>query len=149
MQDQSFIPGLLIQILRGEDDVKLKAAERLWDIAAHQGNVGPSSVPTSEFLIEILEVLPASVQVETLDTLYQFSNWFGYAPWGAELLRLFRDALPLFNRLTASPDEDVCDFSEMIIENIERTAEPVAPPNGGPTERFGNSEPGGGPPSVS
>jgi hypothetical protein len=30
-----------------------------------------------------------------------------------------------------------------------KNAEPSAPPNGGPAERFGNSEVTGGPPSVS
>src|SRR5262245_7103941 len=96
MQDQSLIPGLLIQIRRGDKDASLRAASNLWDIAAHQGNVGPSSVPTAEFLIEMLEELPPPIQEECLDTLYQFSNYLTGELWSTELRKLFRNALPVF-----------------------------------------------------
>ena len=101
----------------------------------------------------MLQDLPVSVQVKCLDTLYQFSNWLGHAPWGTQLLKEFRDALPLFRQLAASRDEDVCDYSEMIIENIEEIkqqhAEPGASPNGGPAQSLGKSGVGGESPSVS
>ena len=119
MQDQSLIPGLLLQMVYGNTEQHLKAAEELWNIAAHQGCVGPSSVPTAGFLIEILESQAPAVQCENLDTLYQFSNCFSGEGWGAELRKLFLDAHPLFRRLSRSSDEHVSDFSEMIIENIE------------------------------
>jgi hypothetical protein len=119
IQDQSLIPGLLLEIVRGSDDVKRKAAERLWDVAAHQGNVGPSAVPATRFLIEIFEEMPIPVQIETLDTLYQFSNYFRGEPWSTELRGSFLDALPLFRRLSTSACDDVSDFSKMIIEKIE------------------------------
>jgi hypothetical protein len=119
MQDQSLIPALLIKIRQGDNDARLEAAVRLWDIAAHQGNVGASSVPAAGFLIEMLEELPPPVQVECLDTLYQFSNYLEEELWSPELRKLFEDALPVFKRLAASLNEDARDFSEMIIENIE------------------------------
>ncbi len=126
---------------------------RLWDIAAHQGNVGPSSVPTAGFLVEILESLSPLAQVESLDTLYQFSNCLTGEPWSAALRTIFRDALPIFVRLMESRGADACDFSAMIIRNIEaaegQRAEPGASPKGGPGRAFDNSGATGGPPSVS
>jgi len=119
MQDQSLIPGLLLQMVRGSDDLKLMAAKRLWDIAAHQANVGPSLVPAAEFLIELLEDQAAVVQCENLDTLYQFSNYLGGESWSAELRSSFVGALPLFERLSTSAHEDVSAFAKMIVENIE------------------------------
>src|SRR6266850_6363602 len=118
-EDQSLIPKLLFQMARGFECRRRKAAEKLWNIAAHQGNLGPSAVPTAGFLIEMLEDMPSSVQVETLDTLYQFSNCFRDKPWSTGLRALFFDALPLFRRLSTSSIEDVSDFSKMIIQNIE------------------------------
>ena len=119
LQDQSLIPGLLMEICRGSDHAKEIAAVRLWDIAAHQGNVGPSSVPFAEFLMEILEGLPPSAQVESLDTLYQFSNYFKGQSWSAHLQKIFSNAAPIFKRLCESPNDDVSDFSQMIVKNIE------------------------------
>lgn len=106
-------------MVQGEEKHRLEAAKRLWDIAAHQGNVGPSAVPTARFLIEMLESMPCAVQVEILDTMYQFSNYFSGEFWSAELRALFSDALPMFRRLSTSANEDVSVFSEMIIENLE------------------------------
>jgi len=143
LQDQTLIPELLIELCRGDDHAKERAAVRLWDTAAHQGNVGPSSVPTAGFLVEILESLPPLARVESLDTLYQFSNCLIAQPWSADLQRIFREALPIFERLRESHDEDASDFSGMIIENIEaaegQRAEPGAAPNGGPAMRSGYS----------
>jgi hypothetical protein len=154
-QDQSLIPGLLLQMVAGTQDQMQEAAEVLWNIAAHQGNSGPSAVPVSEFLFEMLEKQPPPVQVENLDTLYQFSiclmrkHWSG---WSAELRTVFLKAVPLLERLSKSSNQDVADFSGMIIENIRHSerpaAEPGAPPNGGPGTRSGNSDIGDGPPSV-
>ena len=152
---QSLISGLLIQIRRGDNDVALEAAQRLWDIAAHQGNVGSSAVPTAGFLIEMLEELPPRIQDECLDTLFQFSNYLTIPDelWCAELRKVFWAALPVFKRLAASPDDDVSCFSEMIIENIEASAplktEPGGPPNGGPPKQQDNSATDGVPPAVS
>lgn len=135
MQDQSLIPPLLLQMVGGNEEQKLKAAERLWDIAAHQGNVGPSAVPAAEFLIEMLEELSPSVQGENLDTLYQFSNYLRNEQWGADLRIVFVRALPLFERLSTSENEDVCDFSNMIIENIRATEQMKAEAGEGPESR--------------
>jgi hypothetical protein len=119
LEDQSRIPKLLFRMRRGPVWWRRKAAEKLWNIAAHQGNVGPSALPAAGFLIEMLEEMPSSVQVEALDTLYQFSNSCTGKPWGAELRALFLEALPIFTRLSTDANEDVADFSRMIIENIE------------------------------
>jgi hypothetical protein len=140
----------------GTQDQMQEAALGLWNIAAHQGNSGASAVPVSEFLFEMLEEQPPSVQVENLDTLYQFSiclmrkHW---SEWSAELRTVFLRALPLLERLRKSSNGDVADFSGMIIENIRDSehpnAEPGASPNGGPAESLGSSGVSGGPPSVS
>jgi hypothetical protein len=154
MQDQSLIPGLLLEMALGTQEEMLKAAERLWNVAAHQGCSGPSAVPVTEFLVEMLEELPPSVQVENLDTLYQFSicltgkNW---RQWSAELRTVFLKALPLLKRLRRTSNEDVADFCSMIIQNIQGTEQPRAESgastNGGPARRIGNSEVGDGPPT--
>jgi hypothetical protein len=46
-------------------------------------------------------------------------------------------------------DGGACPWCRAQVINPEREAEPGASPNGGPTQRFGNSGAGGGPPSVS
>jgi hypothetical protein len=51
-------------MVQGREEQRLKAAMELWNIASHQGNSGPSAVPVSEFLFEMLEEQPPPVQVE-------------------------------------------------------------------------------------
>jgi hypothetical protein len=66
----------------------------------------------------------------------------GYASSGVALLLtagLFALALWQYRILTRSD----------VVRLFAEDAEPVASPNGGPTERLGDSEAGGGPPSVS
>jgi hypothetical protein len=138
MQDQSLIPSLLLHMVQGREEQRLKAAMELWNIASHQGNSGPSAVPVSEFLFEMLEEQPPPVQVEILDTLYQFWIRFLRKHWGegsAELWAVFVKALPLLERLSKSSDEDLADFSGVIVSDIRDgehpNPEPGAPPAGG------------------
>jgi hypothetical protein len=136
-QDQSLIPTLILQMVDGDEQQQLGAAQRLWDVAAHQGNVGSSAVPVSRFLFELLQKQAPVVQVENLDTLYQFSNYLVGQEWSADLRAAFCEALPLLEHLSMSGNEDVSDFSRMIMENVRGShpsrAEPGTSPNGGTT----------------
>ena len=121
--DQSRIPGLLLQIVRGQENQRLDAADDLLDVTAHQGNVGPSAVPTAGFLIEMLEEMPPSVQAAILEILFYFSYYCRRAwstdAWSTELRAPFLNGLLLFRHLSTSADEDVSDCSAVIIENLQ------------------------------
>ena len=66
----------------------------------------------------MLAEMPSSVQVAILEILFHFANYCEGEPWSADLRAPFLDALPLFRQLSTSTDEDVSDYSRMIIEKL-------------------------------
>jgi hypothetical protein len=121
-QPQRLIPGLLLEIAYGFGDSRYQAALKLWDIAAHQGCVGPSALPTSKLIIEMLPTLPREIQVEVLDTLYQFAGsllerW--WSQWSGELLEAMGTALPELKELISDPDDDLSGLAQGIVKRVE------------------------------
>ena len=117
--DQSLIPGLLLQIVRGDEKQRLAAADELWHVTAHQGNVGPSAVPTAGFLLEMLEEMPGSVQAAILEILFHFASYCKGESWSTELRSRFFGDLPLLKQLSVSTNQDVSEYSNMIIEKLQ------------------------------
>ncbi|MBL8826063.1 MAG: hypothetical protein JNM18_03700 [Planctomycetaceae bacterium] len=116
------IPSLLTELHGDQDAASIRAANRLWHVVAHQGNVGPSSVPTLPFLLERLTTCGVQLQEEILDILYQFAC--AACPntteiWAIELRRILRENRSHFDQLLESPSEGVTTFSEMILEQID------------------------------
>ncbi len=118
------IPLLLVRLNSECIDTSLSAARRLWDVVAHQGNVGSNSVPTLPFLLERLECRNANVQEEILDIIYQFAC--AACPksvdrWAIELRNALKASRLQFVGLVQSRHEGVRSFSEMILEQIDAT----------------------------
>jgi hypothetical protein len=129
--DQREIPELIVR-LAGQDQLSaLEAAKRLWNVVAHQGNVGPSSVAITPFLIERTTSAPPGVQEEILDILYQFTcaavrvEWEGLPDrgkrnWAGELWSALNVGRSRFEELARCPDERVATFAQMILEQLRK-----------------------------
>ncbi|GAA5496363.1 hypothetical protein Rhal01_02546 [Rubritalea halochordaticola] len=117
-QDQGKIPALLTQLLDDQESTAYTAACELWNITAHQGNVGPSAVPLLPLLMDIVPTLSERIQVELFDTLYQFAvaaHVQEPAGWQAELRREFLSFKPQFTAFTESTSEEIRHFAGEII----------------------------------
>ena len=134
--DQRLVPGLLNQLVQGDEAEACRAATDLWNIAAHQGNVGSSAVPILSIVMELMPRLSEQVQVELLDTLYQFVLVAERSPrlsrptddsvldWRASLGAHFGTYREQFLVLKQSENEDVAGFAEMIIAELDQIGEP-------------------------
>lgn len=109
------ISSLLTELNSDHDVVSIRAANRLWDVVAHQGNVGPSSVPTLPFLLERMTTCGVQLQEELLDILYQFACAAcpnNTETWAIEFRHILRLNRIHFEQLLESPSEGVTTFAE-------------------------------------
>jgi hypothetical protein len=113
------IPSLLIDLNNSSEDISLRAANRLWDVVSHQGNVGSNSVPTAPFLLERLVTAATPVQVEILEILYSFACETRHSraeSWAQHLRTTLDNNVELFERFGTSSDEDIRGYAELILE---------------------------------
>lgn len=123
------IPDLLVQLAGPGRAPALAAAGKLWDRLCHQGNTASSAVPTTPFLLEILDrAAPDELTVEIMDILYQFAattGWYTRNPpaagepmWISELRTRLAAEEARFLRFAAHPNQDIAAFAELIIHQL-------------------------------
>ncbi|MEZ6140921.1 MAG: hypothetical protein R3B84_10150 [Zavarzinella sp.] len=123
--DSREIPSLIVELNSDCERVNLHAANKLWNVISHQGNVGSNSVPTLPFLIERLATSSIVVQSEILDIIFLFSC--AACPknaenWAVELRALLTANRTHFERLLESQNEEITSYAELILEKLDATS---------------------------
>lgn len=130
------LPNKFIDLFSMDKKTSIKAVNQLWNDLAHQGNVGSISIPSCPFLIERIKTNPhIEVFIDIMEILYYFSCalqplnkiiWnteqekksYDYQ-WTLGLRKIFYSNLEIFKKLKHHSNEDVVDYAEKIIENID------------------------------
>ena len=145
------VPALIHKLFDSHSDYCCDAANELWNLVAHQGNVGSNSVPTLPFLIDRIKLDPPLLVLQELtEIIFYFSQhleppdtdkWsalerdvarcsFNY-PDDYQWTHLLRSEMhkhtELFRELADHPDKDVAGYAEMILKNLHKMSSDTGP----------------------
>ncbi len=119
------VPDQLRRLLSPDREVALQASHDLWCGLCHQhAYVSSAALPALPFLVRALENADEQIAIEILDILKGFAvcTWPRGSDCGPEWLFQLREDLSshteLIARFRSSPNEEVRDFAEEILERL-------------------------------
>ncbi len=98
----------------------MKASHELW-VALCSGGVQPAAVPCFPFLVEILGISEAAVQVEILDLFLKFTevaNDSDACEWQKQLRMMLHQEHRFFTKLCHARDAVVADKARQLLASI-------------------------------
>ncbi len=119
------VPRSLGELFSGDWSKAMQAASDLWAGLCHQhAYVSSVALPAYDFLILALQEMDDKLKVELLDIFLGFAVCIGRfssdALWPRQLRDKLTADLPIFAALAASENEDISDFAQDIVAELNQ-----------------------------